>query len=57
MMKVMATIRGEGAFPAAHGAKDMPIWGPLLSEVGQSHAQAELRIHNLSAYLETLQAK
>ena len=57
MMKVMASIRGEAAFPPAHGAKNMPIWGPLFSDVAQSHAQSELRIHNLSVYIESLQAK
>jgi len=57
MMEVMNSIRGNAAWPSAHGSKDMPIWGPLFSEVGQSHAQSELRIRNISLYIESLQAK
>ncbi len=40
----------------AHGSKDMPVWGALFRSIGDD-AQAKLRIHNLSAYVETLQAK
>jgi len=57
MVAVMNSIRGNPAWPSAHGSKDMPIWGPLFSELGQSHAQSELRINNISSYIETLQAK
>ena len=40
----------------AHGSKDMPVWGTLFKSIGDS-AETKLRIHNLSAYVETLQAK
>jgi len=40
----------------AHGSKDMPVWGTLFKSIGDD-AQTRLRIHNLSAYVETLQAK
>jgi mono/diheme cytochrome c family protein len=68
------TRRHEGKFPTeyvatvlqsgipeeeAHGSKDMPIWGPLLSSIsgGVGSPEVKLRIHNLSQYLESLQAK
>jgi mono/diheme cytochrome c family protein len=55
----------------AHGSKEMPIWGPLLSPSGslrkdQERPLAEAReidsavaakIHSLSQYIESLQAK
>jgi mono/diheme cytochrome c family protein len=40
----------------AHGSKDMPVWGTLFRAIGDGE-QAKLRIHNLTAYIETLQAK
>jgi len=42
----------------AHGSKDMPIWGPILLSVSPNgQPVVQLRISNLNAYIETLQAK
>ena len=42
----------------AHGSSDMPIWGPLFSQVsGHDDALVQMRISNLVRYLETIQAK
>lgn len=42
----------------AHGAKDMPIWGPLLSSVSNGNPNiVRLRIHNIAQYIGSLQAK
>lgn len=38
-----------------HGTSEMPIWGPLFRS--QNKDLAELRIHNLSAYVESIQEK
>jgi mono/diheme cytochrome c family protein len=52
-----AVIRGQ-AETAAHGNKDMPVWGPLFSSISQGHeGQVQQRITNLVSYIETLQAK
>lgn len=57
---VERTIRGEGDIPA-HGTLDMPIWGRAFTDARPDHkpgrrwAQAEQRIQNLTAYLETIQ--
>jgi mono/diheme cytochrome c family protein len=40
----------------AHGSKDMPVWGSLFTHLGDS-ATVKLRIHNLTAYIGTLQEK
>lgn len=50
---VMAILRGA-AFPA-HGSKDMPIWGPVLSSVSNGPQEAHLRIYNLMEYVKSLQ--
>ena len=42
----------------AHGSKEMPVWGPNLhDDGGHSTAQVELRIRNLTNYLESIQVK
>ncbi len=41
----------------AHGSKEMPVWGPLLSSVSRDGAEAQLRVANIVAYLVSIQAK
>jgi mono/diheme cytochrome c family protein len=41
----------------AHGSKEMPVWGPLLSSVSRDGAEAQLRVSNLVKYIESIQAK
>jgi hypothetical protein len=54
---VAAVIQGDAVTPA-HGSKDMPVWGPIfLSIGGHSAAQVQLRIRNLTNYLESIQVK
>jgi mono/diheme cytochrome c family protein len=54
---VAAVIQGSAMTPA-HGSKEMPVWGPIfLTMGGHSSAQAQLRIRNLTNYLESIQAK
>ncbi len=54
---VAAVIQGDAMTPA-HGSKDMPVWGPIfLSIAGHSQAEVQLRIRNLTNYLESLQSK
>jgi len=42
---------------AAHGSRDMPIWGELFKDLNRNESVTRLRIHNLSDYVKTLQAK
>ena len=43
---------------AAHGSKDMPVWGPIFMSIGgHSQSDVQLRIRNLTNYLESVQAK
>ena len=53
--KVKMSIVGDEA-PAAHGSRDMPMWGELFRSI-DDRAVAELRTHNLVKYLESIQAK
>jgi mono/diheme cytochrome c family protein len=68
----MLAIKNHGTFPdahiaqiikgdsmtAAHGNKDMPVWGPVFLQMGgHNTAQVQQRIRNLTRYLESIQKK
>ena len=56
-MKVSAIIRGEEVL-AAHGSKDMPIWGHLFRSISGGHeSEVQQRVANLNKYIESLQKK
>jgi len=56
-MRVMSVIRGDSGY-AAHGSKEMPVWGPLFRSISGGHdAEVGQRITNLTKYIETLQTK
>ena len=52
---VRMSITGDTVI-AAHGTRDMPMWGPLFRSV-ESDSTAQLRVRNLVDYLEALQVK
>jgi|SRR5215470_2844837 len=55
--RVANTIRGDEALPA-HGSKEMPIWGNVFWSMSQGHAsEVQMRVANLTKYIESLQAK
>lgn len=57
-LHVANVIEGDQNTPAAHGSKDMPVWGGLFRSIGnRSSAESQLRVHNLVDYLKTLQVK
>jgi len=41
------------AMSAAHGSSDMPVWGPILRQMGND----QLRFYNIRKHVETLQAQ
>jgi mono/diheme cytochrome c family protein len=54
---VAHAIAGEANL-TAHGSKDMPVWGPVFRSLsGDDRAVAQLRVANLTKYVESLQAK
>ena len=50
-------IAGEQASAETHGQREMPIWGPILSQVQRDMNLGKVRIRNLAKYLESLQVK
>lgn len=57
VLLVKETIRGE-ARVAAHGPKDMPVWGVAFRYLGSgSRLEIDVRINNLTDYIRTLQER
>jgi hypothetical protein len=42
---------------AAHGSSEMPVWGPIFKGLEPKDALVDIRIANVVAYVEALQAK
>ena len=52
----VVTVLRFGSEVPAHGSAEMPVWGPILGKMNHTNAQEkELRISNLSRYLESIQ--
>jgi mono/diheme cytochrome c family protein len=56
--RVQAVLLGkERLSTPAHGASDMPVWGPIFKALDQRDEVNELRIENLVKYIESIQVK
>jgi|SRR5271165_4755066 len=55
--KVTAILSGQADL-AAHGNKEMPVWGAVFWRMSGGHeAEVQQRVANLNRYLESLQVK
>jgi mono/diheme cytochrome c family protein len=57
MMRVERYISGEELPPRGHGSSDMPVWGPIFSQVTTDVDLGRVRIDNLARYLSSIQQK
>jgi mono/diheme cytochrome c family protein len=56
-IQVAKAITGAAGV-AAHGSKEMPIWGPVFMSMGHQHeSEVHLRVANLTDYIKSLQQK
>ena len=53
--RVRRIITGEGMI-ASHGSREMPIWGPIFSQVEADVDRGPVRPENLVKYLESIQS-
>jgi len=53
---VQSVLSNESEY-SSHGSKDMPIWGPIFSRMGTEKNMRALRVHNITEYLKSIQAK
>ena len=50
-------ILGEGDLRAAHGTREMPVWGPVFMRIEKDQDMGLVRVRRLVDYLKTLQAR
>jgi mono/diheme cytochrome c family protein len=40
---------------AAHGSREMPVWGPIFHQIQEDRDYGEIRLQNLTDYLKSIQ--
>ena len=55
--KIEKIIAGEAPIPGGHGPSDMPVWGPIFSQIAWDQDLGWMRIDSLTRYIESLQRK
>jgi mono/diheme cytochrome c family protein len=55
-MRVERIILGED-IPSGHGAREMPLWGPVFSQVEADQDLGRVRVDNLARFIEGMQVK
>lgn len=57
-MRVIAIVDGRVDPPlAAHGTREMPVWGPIFRGLDADEGANRTRIENIVSYLEALQVR
>ena len=54
--RVRRIIAGDEIF-VSHGSREMPVWGPIFHQVEEDRDLGEVRLQNLTKYLESIQRK
>ncbi len=55
LARVQKIIDGTESAGLGHGTREMPIWGPIFSQVTSDRDYGKVRIYNLAKYLESIQ--
>ena len=55
--RVKAIIAGQEQSFAAHGSREMPVWGPVFHDVEWDQDLGEVRLDNITRFVESLQQK
>ena len=55
--RVQKIIGSKEPVPAGHGTREMPVWGPIFSQIAWDQDLGKIRVYNLAKYLEKMQAK
>jgi mono/diheme cytochrome c family protein len=55
--RVQRVIAGTENITKGHGTREMPIWGPVFSQVGRDQDLGQMRIYNLAEYIEKIQVR
>jgi mono/diheme cytochrome c family protein len=50
-------ISGEDPLAQGHGTRQMPVWGPIFSQIAWDQDLGRVRVRNLAKYIEGMQKK
>jgi mono/diheme cytochrome c family protein len=53
--RVQKIISGETQQGVTHGTRQMPVWGPIFSEVTRDRDIGRVRVYNLAKHIEGIQ--
>jgi mono/diheme cytochrome c family protein len=56
-VKRIRTIISGDEVVLAHGSREMPVWGPIFHRVEWDRDYGEIRLQNMTKYLESIQQK
>jgi mono/diheme cytochrome c family protein len=57
LARVQRIILGEEQVQGGHGTREMPLWGPIFSQVAWDQDLGRVRADNLARYIESMQTK
>lgn len=57
MVRMQRVISGEDPLTAGHGTREMPVWGPIFSQVAWDQDLGRVRVYNVAKYIEGIQTK
>lgn len=57
MARIQRIISGEQPLPAGHGTREMPVWGPIFSQIAWDQDLGRVRVDNLAKYIEGMQTR
>jgi mono/diheme cytochrome c family protein len=55
--RVRRIIAGDEPSLLIHGPREMPIWGPIFHQIEEDRDFGNVRLQNLTKYLESIQQK
>jgi mono/diheme cytochrome c family protein len=55
LARVQQIISGQANLTAGHGTREMPVWGPIFSQVTVDQDLGHMRIYNLAKFIENMQ--
>ena len=57
MARIQRIISGEEPLAAGHGTREMPLWGPIFSQIAWDQDLGRVRVDNVARYIEGMQTK
>ena len=57
LARVQRIISGEENITAGHGTREMPLWGPVFSQVSRDQDLGRMRVYNLAKFIEKMQGE